>query len=106
MAVIINGLSQCDSCGPLKIGLNNKILAYGNFFSSPAPSFSLPCFSLVTHANVSSPFPPSQTPPPPWWPPPPRDGSGGQTTVLLSGDSQVGTDPPGPLHAPGAGQIA
>lgn len=51
-AVIINGLSQCDSCGPLKIGLNNKILAYGNFFSSPAPPFSLPHFSLVTHANA------------------------------------------------------
>ena len=98
MAVIINGLSQCDSCGPLKIGLNNKIPAYGNFFSSPAPSFSLPRFSLVMHANVSSPFPPSQTPPPlPRWPPPPRDSSRGQTMVLLSGDSQVGTDPPGPL---------
>lgn len=62
MAVIINGLSQCDSCGPLKIGLNNKNPAYGNFFSSPAPSFSLPHFSLVMHANIFSPFPPSQTP--------------------------------------------
>lgn len=59
MAVIINGLSQCDSCGPLKIGLNNKILAYGNFFSSPVPSFSLPHFGLVMHANAlpSSSFP-------------------------------------------------
>lgn len=55
MAVIINGLSQCHSCGPLKTGLNNKILAYGNFFSSPAPSFSLPHSSLVTHANVHHP---------------------------------------------------
>lgn len=52
MAVIINGLSQCDSCGPLKIGLNNKILAYGNFFSSPAPSFPSPSLQPVMHANV------------------------------------------------------
>lgn len=52
MAVIINRLSQCDSCGPLKIGLNDKIPADGNFFSSPAPSFSLPLFSLAPHANV------------------------------------------------------
>lgn len=43
MAVIINGLSQCDSCAPLKIRLNNKILMYGNFLSSPSP---------VTHANI------------------------------------------------------
>lgn len=34
MTVIINRLSQCDSCSPLKIRLNNRILPYGNFFSS------------------------------------------------------------------------
>lgn len=85
MAVIINGLSQCDSCGPLKIGLNNKILAYGNFFSSPAPPFSLPHFSLVMHANAL-PFSPSQHLPP-------RDGMARGQTRFCS----WGTDPPGPL---------
>lgn len=60
MAVIINGLSQRDSCAPLKIRLNNKILMYGNFLSSLSPFLSLPHPSLVTHANILL---LSQTPP-------------------------------------------
>lgn len=85
MAVIINGLSQCDSCGPLKIGLNNKILAYGNFFSSPAPSFSLPHFGLVMHANVS--------PPPPF----PSTFLLMRTAMLCFPRETGGTGPPGRL---------
>lgn len=86
MAVIINGLSQCDSCGPLKIGLNNKILAHGNFFSPPAPSFPLPHSGLVMHANVSSLFPPSHT-----------LSSSGQARIPLFRGRQVGNDPAGSL---------
>lgn len=59
MAVIINGLSQRDSCAPLKIRLNNKILMYGNFLSLAQPCYACKYFTPFPNTfpcTAGSPF--------------------------------------------------